>query len=120
MTDKFPESKIDDLLGELENAEPETYELGTPSPITTAAASELISMGKEILPYLQQKVERSTPRTVASIVFIASQLGGPELIEWLTQLRIKFEGMEPKTQWTYSVIGQCNVAIDRLRSAGQD
>jgi hypothetical protein len=114
MPTEHQESRIESLLDAIAADQQEIYELGTPQPFETQAVRELIAMGPQIVPYLQQRAERSPAKLTASIVLALGELGDRNLVEWLRQLRTKYENLEKKTAWDYSVIGQSNAAIERL------
>jgi len=115
--DPTQQEKINQLLRSLEVNDPIIYELGTPQLAETDEVSELVSFGHQIVPYLLELTETETPRVVAYIVLTLGKLGDVRAIDRLRSLRAEYQMIEPKTEWHYAAIGQCNVVIEALEQA---
>ena len=57
------------------------------------------------------------PKVVAYIVSVLVKLGDLRASAPLRELRATYQAIEPKTEWIYAVIGQCNLAIATLEQA---
>ena len=108
------QAEVDRLLNALENQEVPIYELGTPDLLETEDTNALINMGQKIVPYLVMRSEESPSKTTAYIVYILGRLGDRNVVPHLLKLRERFQKLDAKTEWDYAVIGQCNLAIERL------
>lgn len=115
MTSLELEVKVNTLISELDEAEPVSFDLGTPEILDSDAMHQLVSMGDVIVPYLI--IRMSVGTTKKQIVYIVRALGklkNVQALEPLRELRTSFQEREFKDEWDYAVIGECNLTIDEL------
>jgi HEAT repeat protein len=109
-------SKIDSLLSDLDQAEPVSFDLGTPELPDLDAVHQLVAMGTEIVPHLLERLQGDGPKQrTAYIVQVLNQLGDVRALAALLDLRARYQQRETKDEWDYAVIGQCNLAIEQLQ-----
>jgi hypothetical protein len=112
--------KIDSLLSELDVAEPVSFDLGTPELPDLDAVHQLVAMGAAIVPYLLERIHGNAPKKrIAYIALVLSNLGDVRALAPLLDLRARFQQREIKDQWDYTVIGQCNFAIEQLQKSSR-
>jgi hypothetical protein len=108
--------KVDSLLSELDRAEPISDNLGTPDLPDLDAMEQLVAMGTEIVPHLLERLPGNVPKQrTAYMVQILNRLGDVRALAPLLELRTRYQQRETKDEWDYAVIGQCNLAIQRLQ-----
>lgn len=108
-------AKIDSILASLETVEPTWDSLGTPEPAETEDFVKLVAMGEDAVPHLIARASlRDSPRQMAYIAKALGRIGDPIAVTTLRELRQVFQAKEPKNEWDFAVIGQCNVALSRL------
>lgn len=105
--------KIERLLKSLEEQDTE-YSLGTPELYETDIVRELAGLGGEVIPYLIELLKTRPAKVVAYIVLVLGKMGDARAVESLRELKATYEAREPKGEWEYAVIGQCNVALEAL------
>jgi hypothetical protein len=89
---------IDTLLYELERTEPVSFDLGTPEPLQTESSAQLIAIGVRAVPFLAQQIENAPSNRRAAYIALAH-----------------YRRIEHPSPWDLAVIGQCTLAIARLR-----
>jgi hypothetical protein len=115
MTSLKRAEKAKSLLNELDAVEPVSFNLGTPELAETDAVHQLVAMGAAIVPYLLESIQGDKPkRRVAYVVLALNRIGDIRAIAPLIDLRAYYQQREPKDEWDYAVIGQCNLAIEHL------
>ncbi len=116
MTSPTPAERVAALVRELDAAEPISYDLGTPELVEVDAVRQLVAMGTAIVPHLLECLEGDAPKKrTAYIALVLNQLGDSRALVPLADLRARYQEREIKDEWDYAVIGQCNLAIERLR-----
>lgn len=114
--DQSPE--VDSLLDELEKTEPAFESLGTPEPRETDAVRRLVAMGAPIVPHLIERTRAAgSAKTMAYLALILGRIGDARAVTPLRELQARYQAREPKGEWDYAVLGQCNVALGRLEGA---
>lgn len=108
--------KIDSFLSELELVEPISFDLGTPSLPEVDTVYQLVTMGQEIVPYLLECIQSDVSKKgLAYIVLVLNHIGDIRALVPLVNLRVHYQQREEKDEWDYAVIGQCSLAIKRLK-----
>ena len=121
MTSLSPSEQVESLLSELDAVEPVSFDLGTPELPEVDAVHQLVSMGTMIVPYLLESIQGNEPKKrVAYIVLVLSRIGDVSALAPLVDLRTHYQQHEPKDEWDYAVIGQCNLAIEQLERRAQE
>ncbi len=114
-----PADQVDRLLGELDEVEPVSYDLGTPDLPEVDAVRQLVALGPAIVPLLLARMqgEGNVPakKRAAYIALALGRLGDARALQPLLDLRARYEQRQDKDEWDYAVIGQCNLAIQKLR-----
>jgi hypothetical protein len=109
--------RVDSLLDELDTINPASFDLGTPELTEVNAANELVSMGTAVVPQLLERVRGNVSKQrIAYIALVLNRLGDVRALGPLLDLRARYQESEPKDQWDYAVIGQCNLAIEQLQN----
>lgn len=110
------EAQIEEALTEVDSVEPGSYQLGTPELPETDALQNLVGMGTAAVPHLLARLGDEQPsKRVAVIVRALSRIGYRPALEDVTKVLARYERRHPKNAWDYAVIGQCRLAIERLR-----
>jgi hypothetical protein len=79
-----------------------------------------MSLTTDVNAYVPDLIDRTkfeTLKVVAYIVSVLVKLGALRTSAPLRELRATYQAIEPKTEWIYAVIGQCNLAIATLEQA---
>lgn len=107
---------VDSLLKLIEETEPVFYSLGTPELAeNNEAMGQLVGMGAEVVPQLVERIQgNASKKTAAYAAMALGLLGDARAVEPLLGLRLRYQSHEPKDEWDYAVIGQCQVALSRL------
>lgn len=107
---------IEQILAELDLAEPVSFDLGTPDLQDVDAVWRLVALGPPIVPRLLEQIrERGIPKKrIAYVVLALARLDGIGTMPALCELRERFQRREFKDEWDYAVIGQCNLAIKEI------
>jgi len=107
---------LDLLLGSLERTQPMFYSHGTPVLAENdEAVRQLVEMGAEIVPDLVRRIQGDIPKaTAAYAAMVLGRLGDVRAVGPLSNLRDRYQTREPKDEWDFAVIGQCNIALSRL------
>jgi hypothetical protein len=118
MTSPALAQRVDSLLAEAEKADPVSYNLGTPVLIQGDPVSRLVDLGAEIVPYLID-VSRgdASSRRHAYVALVLGRIGEAAAIAPLRDLCARYQRREPKDEWDYAVIGQCNHAMSQLENS---
>jgi hypothetical protein len=108
--------KVDSVLRSLDSVDSISFDLGTPELPEVDAVQDLVTMGPPIVPLLLERVFEDGPKKrIAYTVLILHRIGDPRAAEPLQKLRARYQEHENKDEWDYAVIGQCNLAIERLQ-----
>ena len=120
MGDRTPEElarEAGPLLAELDRIEPISWDLGTPAVVEVEPVQRLIALGPAIVPLLlEQLEEEASEKRIAHVVLVLSHLADATVLPDLIALRSRYQGRGSLGPWDYAVLGQCNVAIERLRA----
>jgi hypothetical protein len=106
---------IESLLSEAERQEPVSFRLGTPVLPEGGAVRRLVELGAEAVPHLVEATRREdSSRRLAYVALALGRIGDPSAAGPLRELRARCRRRPPRDEWDHAVVGQCNVAIDRL------
>jgi hypothetical protein len=107
-------TRADSLLHALAAQEPVGYSLGTPELLESDEVGELVQLDAAIVPHLVDLTRSDRPRELAYVALVLGRIGDARALEPLRALRARVRARETKDMWDFAVIGQANVAIDRL------
>ena len=112
--------KVDSFLSELEAVEPISFDLGTPEIPEVDTLNQLVAMGTEIVPHLLECLQDNAPKNrVSYIVLVLNRIGDIRALPPLCNLRARYQQHMNKNEWDYAVIGQCNLAIEKLKKCDE-
>jgi hypothetical protein len=118
MPSDTPVEQVDSVLRELDLAEPVSFDLGTPELCVNEPVRQLVARGTPIVPYLLDYLRGDIPKKrVAYIVLALREIGDIRALTLLIDLRARYQKREPKDEWDYAVIGQCNLAIEQFQKS---
>jgi HEAT repeat protein len=93
-----------------------SFDLGTPEPLQTESSAQLIAIGVRAVPFLAQQIENApSNRRAAYIALALHRIGDPQALPLLIDLLAHYRRIEHPSPWDLAVIGQCTLAIARLR-----
>lgn len=112
--------QIDSLLSEVDVAEPVSFNLGTPELPEFEAVHQLVAMGTMIVPHLLERIHVNVPKKrIAYLTLVLNHLGDIRALAPLLDLRARYQQREIKDEWDYAIIGQCNLAIEKLQKSSR-
>jgi hypothetical protein len=105
---------MESLLAALEDLESPASELGTPVLAQSEELDEIVALGPAAVPHLLSLLQNQAAKITAYMVLALNRIGDCEALEDLRRLRSHYQALDPKGEWEYAVIGQCNLAVQAL------
>ena len=110
--------RIESLLAALTDLESPASDLGTPVLVEIRELDDVVALGLIAVPHLLSLLSNQPAKKVAYLVLILNRIGDRKALGHLRRLRSDYQALNPKDEWDFAVIGQCNLAIHVLEHQG--
>ena len=109
-------SELFHLIKQLKHV-PEVIHLGTPQVLHTDTIRGILEFGRDAIPFLTACLKQGEKCQVAQAVYVLGELHAISIIPDLLALRDRIQQIEFKMPWDYAILGQINVALQKLQQS---
>jgi hypothetical protein len=113
--------EVEGILADLDRQEPTDVDLGTPQLQVVDAVDRLVALGPAVVPLLLERLrdQAASRQRIGYLVMALGILDDVRAMPTLRELRQAYRHRELPDEWDHVVIGQCDVALERLERAGR-